>query len=171
MNHRERFFKALELEEPDFVPITDLALDPPIVEAILDKNCLVWFSLWLVEAPAGFSLNYRLAMIEACKKLNFDAVCALSDYSLTTRDYKPTYIDEKRYVDYWGRVMQTSVRAKTTYFVGGTINSPEDLENYEPPDASHPDIIEMIERIMKATRKEDFALIEQCTAAGIYPSK
>jgi len=56
MNHRERFFKALELEEPDFVPITDLALDPPIVEAILGKKLLVWFSPWLVEAPAGLKI-------------------------------------------------------------------------------------------------------------------
>ena len=163
MNHRERFFKALELEEPDFVPITDLALDPPIVEAILGKKLSsMVFTMAGGSASWLSSLNYRLAMIEACKKLDFDAVCSLSDYSLTTRDYKPIYIDEKRYVDHWGRVMQTSIRAKTTYFVGGTVNSPEDLENYEPPDASHPDIIEMIERIMKATRNEGFAVIAQC---------
>lgn len=163
MNHRERFFRALELEEPDFVPITDLALDPPVVETILGKKLSnIVFTMAGGSVSWLSSLNYRLAMIEACKKLDFDAVCALSDYSLTTKDYEPTYIDGEKYIDHWGRIMQTSMRARTTYFVGGTINSPEDLENYEPPDAFHPDIIEMIEKIMKAVRNEDFAVIAQC---------
>jgi len=38
INHRRRFFKALDLEEPDHIPITDLALDPPIVDAILGRG-------------------------------------------------------------------------------------------------------------------------------------
>ncbi|MCD6464843.1 hypothetical protein J7L27_00535 [Candidatus Bathyarchaeota archaeon] len=78
MNHRERFFKALELEEPDFVPITDLALDPPIVEAILGKKLSSMVFTMAGGSTSWFSsLNYRLAMIEACKKLDFDAVCSL----------------------------------------------------------------------------------------------
>ena len=38
MSHRERFFTALDLNEPDMVPVTDLGLDPPIVEAITGKS-------------------------------------------------------------------------------------------------------------------------------------
>ena len=38
MNHRERFFTALELKTPDYVPVTDVALDPSIVEAVLQKE-------------------------------------------------------------------------------------------------------------------------------------
>lgn len=94
--------------------------------------------------------------------MDFDAAPALSDYSLTTRDYKPIYIDDKKYVDHWGRIMQVSDVAKTTFFVGGIGNSQEDLESYEPPDPFHPDIIEMIDRILKGVRNEDIAIIAQC---------
>ncbi len=163
MNHRERFFKALELEEPDLVPITDLALDPPIVDTVLRRKV----SGTVLTMAGGSdswenSLNYRLALVEACEKLDFDAVPALSDYSLTTRDYRPKYLDGKRYVDHWGRIMQTSREAKTTYFVGGIVNSPGDLESYEPPDPFHPDVVEMVDRIMRRIRDRDIAVIAQC---------
>ncbi|MBS7612281.1 hypothetical protein KEJ27_08820 [Candidatus Bathyarchaeota archaeon] len=163
MNHRERFFKALELEEPDLVPITDLALDPPIVDTVLRRKV----SGTVLTMAGGSdswenSLNYRLALVEACEKLDFDAVPALSDYSLTTRDYRPKYLDSKRYVDHWGRIMQTSKEAKTTYFVGGIINSPGDLESYEPPDPFHPDVVEMVDRIMRRIKDRDIAVIAQC---------
>jgi uroporphyrinogen-III decarboxylase len=162
VNHRERFFAALHLEEPDLVPITDLGLDPPIVEAIASRR----FSQ--AEGRTEFvstqeatdwwsSIDFRVAMVEACKKLDFDAVPLLSDYSLTTRTYAPRLINPRRFVDQWGRVMETSAKEKTTYFVGGTVTTQEDLENYEPPDAFHPDILEMMERILKSTKDEDIA--------------
>ena len=163
MDPRERFFRALDLEEPDYIPVTDLALDPPIVDAILGKR----FSGEVFTMAGGSvgwekSLSYRLALVEACKKLGFDAVPALSDYSLTTKDYKPKYIDGKRYIDHWGRIMQVSVGAKTTFFVGGTVNSYEDLESYEPPDPYHPDVIEAIDKIMGELKGENIAIIAQC---------
>lgn len=163
MNHRERFFKALELEEPDLVPIMDLALDPPIVDAVLKRKV----SSTVLTMAGGSdswenSLNYRLAFVEACEKLGFDAVPALSDYSLTTRDYRPRYLNDKKYVDHWGRIMQTSREAKTTYFVGGIVNSPKDLESYEPPDPFHPDVVEMADRIMRRVKDRDIAVIAQC---------
>jgi uroporphyrinogen decarboxylase len=170
MNHRDRFFTALELKEPDLVPITDLGLDPPIVEAILEKEMgfgLTKFGKDIISLAGGSetwesSINYKIAVIEACKKLDFDAVPALSDYSLTTKRYRPKPIDDKKFIDQWGRVMQTSIEGKTTYFVGGTVNTPEDLENYEPPDAFDPDIIEMMERILKPIKGKDFAIMAQC---------
>jgi len=163
MNHRERFFKALELGEPDYVPITDVALDPPIVEQILGKSITkTVFTMAGGSASWEQSINYRLSLVEACKKLDFDAAVALSDYSLTTKDYRPKYIDKDRYVDYWGRIMQTSTRSKTTFFVGGTVKTPEDLDSYEPPNAFHPDIYEMMEKIMKKVKGEDLAILGQC---------
>ena len=163
MNHRERFFKALELGEPDYVPITDVALDPPIVEQILGKPITkTVFTMAGGSASWEQSINYRLSLVEACKKLDFDAAVALSDYSLTTKDYRPKYIDKDRYVDHWGRIMQTSTRSKTTFFVGGIVKTPEDLESYEPPNAFHPDVYEMMERIMRKVKGEDLAILGQC---------
>jgi uroporphyrinogen-III decarboxylase len=163
MNHRDRFFAALELKEPDYVPITDLALDPPIVEAVLQRKLdKTVYTMAGGSSSWESSIDYRLAMFEACKKLDFDAVLALSDYSLTTKDYRPRYIDEKRYVDHWGRIMQTSQEAKSTYFVGGTVNTPEDLERYDPPDAFHPDILDMMHKTVGKIKDEDIVILAQC---------
>lgn len=170
MNHRERFFRALELKKPDLVPITDLGLDPPIVEAILQKKMgfgLTKFGKDVLSFTGGSTtwqsaIDYRLAMTEACRKLDFDAITALSDYSLATKAYKPKFIDENKFIDQWGRIMQTSIQGKTTYFVGGTVNTPEDLEDYEAPDAFDPDIIEMMERVLKPVKGGDAAIGAQC---------
>jgi len=170
MNRRERFFTALELKEPDYVPITDLSLDPPIVQAILQKDMGFGLTKFGKDVSSSTregeswktSINYRLAMVEACRKLDFDAVTALSDYSLTTKSYRPKFIDDKKFIDQWGRIMQTSREAKTTYFVGGIVNTPDDLENYEPPDAFDPDIIEMMEKILRPMKGEDIVIMSQC---------
>jgi uroporphyrinogen decarboxylase len=108
------------------------------------------------------SINYKLAMIEACNKLDFDAVPALSDYSLTTKSYKPEFIEDKKFVDQWGRIMQTSIEGKTTYFMDGTIKTPDDLDSYEPPNAFHPDTYEMMEKILKPIKGEDIVIMGQC---------
>src|SRR5208337_3613141 len=65
-------------------------------------------------------------------------------------------------IDQWGRVMQVSSEAKTTYFVGGTVNTPEDLEKYEPPNAFDSDVLELMDKVIKPTRKLDVAVMGQC---------
>ena len=77
MNHKDRFFTALELEEPDYVPITDLGLDPPIVQEILQKELESGLTfgdniLSLIGGSQTWanSINYKLALIEACRKLD-----------------------------------------------------------------------------------------------------
>jgi hypothetical protein len=171
MDHRERFFTALDVNEPDTVPLTDLGLDPPVVEGILgrkmgfgltkfgkDLSVMTTFSSGSWET----AIHYRIAMAEACRKLDFDAVVALSDYSLATREYKPRFIEGNRFIDQWGRIMETSVEGKTTYFVGGVVDTIEGLDDYEPPDAFDPDIMEMMERIVKPIKGEDVVLAAQC---------
>lgn len=161
MNHRERFFTALDLKEPDCVPITDLGLDPPIVRALMGEALQSSsfgkevFSMSGGSESWQSSVDYRLALVQACKKLDFDAVPVLSASSLTTKRYKPRITDQNRFVDQWGRIMQTSPKAKTTFFVGGTVNTPEDLENYDPPDAFDSDVVEMMDVLMKPLRSED----------------
>jgi uroporphyrinogen decarboxylase len=105
------------------------------------------------------SLDFRLAMVEACMRLGFDAAPVFTDYSLTTRSYAPKFIESGKFVDQWGRVMQRSEKGKTTYFVGGTVSTSEALEKYEPPDAFHSDILEMMKRILKTIKNEDIVTI------------
>jgi len=159
-----KFFTALELEEPDLVPITDLGLDPPIVEEVtarpLDQTRGQPRSVSMQEAGDWqSSLDFRLAMVKACMKLDFDAAPVFTDYSLTTRSHVPKFVESGRFVDQWGRVMERSEKGKTTYFVGGTVSTSEALEKYEPPDAFHSDILEMMERILKTAKNEDIVTI------------
>ncbi|HDO42331.1 MAG TPA: hypothetical protein ENH03_05470 [Candidatus Bathyarchaeota archaeon] len=146
MLHKERFFTALDLREPDFVPITDLGLDPPIVEAITGKK-LGGFSLIKASGkdPWSISLHNRIALSEACLKLDFDAVPAVSDYTLCSRKYRPKLLSDGRFIDEWGRILEPRADTKTTWWVGGTVETEEDMENYVPPDPEEEGRAEMVE--------------------------
>ena len=165
LNHRDRFFTAIDLKEPDYVPITDLGLDPPVVTEVLrgeKYTSSTTTSRITTHRPWESEIEKRLAMIEACRKLDFDAVPAMSDYIAVTKSYTPKFIDRNKFIDQWGRVMQVSIEGKTTYFVDGTVKTSHDLDNYDPPDAFHPDIIEMMEKILKPTKTHDVAVMGQC---------
>jgi uroporphyrinogen decarboxylase len=166
MNHRERFFTALDLKEPDFVPLTDLGLDPPIVQGILSKGVpraakTSGADLATMTATHSWqsSMRFRLDMIDACMRLDFDAVPVFSDYSLVTRSFAPKFIDSRRFIDQWGRLLEASEKGKTTYFVGGVVNTPEQLQNYEPPDPFDPGIVEMMGTILKSLKGKDIVTI------------
>jgi uroporphyrinogen decarboxylase len=143
-------------------------MDPPIVEAVLNKRLgfgLTKFGKSVSDKGPGkawySAINYRRALVEACMKLDFDGAPFISDYSLVTKDYEPKFVDKQRFVDQWGRVMQTSERAKTTYFVDGIIKTPEDLERFELPDGFHPDIMEMMEEIIGPFKDKDIVVMGQ----------
>ena len=162
MLHKERFFTALELREPDYVPITDLGLDPPIVEAITGRK-LGGFSL--IEAsgkdPWSVSLHNRIALSEACLKLDFDAVPAVSDYTLCSRKYRPKLLGDGKFIDEWGRILEPRADTKTTWWVGGTVKTEEDMENYVPPDPEEEGRAEMVEEIVKQLKDKDTVIMAQ----------
>jgi len=167
MNHKERFLTAVDLREPDCVPITDLGLDASIVEAILSREKGGTFERSPTSPIATdqfweSTIKRRLAMIEACARLDFDAAPVISDYDACAKNYRPKFIDSRRFVDQWGRVMQDSVEGKTTYFVDGTVTGREDLDVYEPPDAFNPDLREMMDTLVKTTRDRDIAMMGEC---------
>ena len=106
MSHRERSFTALEVKEPDMVPITDLGLDPPIVEAITGKK-IGGSSFIAISGKGAWEQNFRAreAMAEACIKLDFDTVPIISHYNLCSKKYRPKFVSKNRFIDEWGRVM------------------------------------------------------------------
>ncbi|KYH42028.1 MAG: uroporphyrinogen-III decarboxylase [Candidatus Bathyarchaeota archaeon B26-2] len=163
MSHRERFFTALELGEPDMVPVTDLGLDPPIVEAILGRT-LSGFSLITVSGEGGAwetSVKNRIALSEACVKLGFDAVPAVSDYTLCSRKYKPKTLSGGRFIDEWGRILEPRLENKTTWYVGGTVTSEEEMEEYLPPDPEEEGRFELVERVLNSLKGKDIAVMCQ----------
>jgi len=144
------------------VPITDLGLDPPIIEAITGES-LGGFSLIAGSGrdPWEASIRNRIALSKACVKLGFDAVPAISDYSLCSRKYRPQFVSETRFIDEWGRILDSRQETKTTWWVGGTVETEEEMENYLPPDPEAEGIFEMIERVLKTLRDKDAAVICQ----------
>jgi hypothetical protein len=127
LNHRDRFFTAFDLKEPNYVPITDLGLNSPIVTEVLRRE------KYTLSVPASASrittvhpreseIENRLPMIEACRKLDFDAIPAMSDYIAVIKSYKPKFIDRNKFIDQWGRVTQVSA----------TVNTPGALRNTSP---------------------------------------
>lgn len=162
MLHRERFLRAIDLEEPDVVPVTDLCLDPPIVEAITGRK-LEGLSLLAVSGknPWETSIRNRIAMAEACMKLGFDAVMAMSDYSICSRDYKPTAVTKNRFIDEWGRLMEPRTETKTTWWIGGTVDTEEEMNEYEPPDPKEGGGFQIIEKVFRTLEGKDVALMGQ----------
>jgi len=155
MSHRERILTAIDLREPDMVPITDLALDPPIIEKITGKK-MEGFSYVggsRGKKPWENSRKEILALLEACRRLDFDAV-NIEDYVLTSKEYFPVFIDNETFVDEWGRIMKIRPDTKTTWWFGGTIDTPESIENWNPPEASSPGRIELLERLIKENKGE-----------------
>ncbi|MGQ9514112.1 MAG: uroporphyrinogen decarboxylase family protein [Thermoproteota archaeon] len=157
--HRERFFTALERRESDLVPITDLAIDPPVVEAIVGRK-LEGFSLIATSGTESIepAVRARQAMVEACLKLGFDAVPAVSDYFLSSRQEK---IAENRTVDEWGRILESRSDTRTTWWVEGTLKTPEDMERYIPPDPEEGERFEMVEKLLKPLKEEDAVILGQ----------
>jgi uroporphyrinogen decarboxylase len=159
---RRRFFEALERKEPDCVPVTDLGLDPPIVEAITGER-LEGFSM---VAPSGkdvweASIKGREAMAKACLKLGFDAIPAISDYSLASKEAIPRFLSSTRFIDEWGRIMDARSETKTTWWVGGTVETEEAMEVYVPPDPEAEGRFEMIQRLVKPLMTKDVAIMAQ----------
>jgi uroporphyrinogen decarboxylase len=160
MSGRKRFFTAVDLSTPDTVPITDLGLDPSIVEAITGEK-IEGYSLVAVSDSNAWesSIKNRIFLQKACMKLGFDGIPAVSDYSLCSKSYQPKTISDTRFIDEWGRVLDTRKEIKTVWWVGGTIETREDIENYLPPDPEAGEMYEMVERVLKPLRKKNFAVL------------
>ena len=161
MSHRERFLTAIDLGEPDLVPITDLGLDSPIVEAIIGRK--IGGAALTLMGGAGWeaSIRNRLALLEACLKLGFDAVPAVSDYTLASKSYRPDVLPSGGFVDEWGRIMEYRDKTKTTWWVKGTVQTEEDIENYTPPDPEEEGRFELVERVVNSLRDKDAAMMGQ----------
>ena len=161
MSHRERFLTAIDLGEPDLVPITDLGLDPPIVESIIGRK-IGGTGLSLIGG-AGWeaSVKSRIALSEACLKLGFDAVPAVSDYTLASKRYRPKALSKGRFIDEWGRLMEPRAETKTTWWIGGTVDTEEEMERYTPPDPDEEGRFELVEKVIKTLKGKDAAIMGQ----------
>ncbi len=162
MQPRDRFLSAVQLEEPDIVPFTDLCLDPPIVEAITgDKLEGESFLTFGGDSPWETAIRNRGQLSRACLKLGFDAVPAVSDYSICSKDYHPRELGDGRFVDEWGRIMESRSDTKTTWWLDGVVKNEEEKKSYRPPDPDEGETSSLVKRIMEPLVDQDVAMMAQ----------
>ena len=104
MTGRERFMTALAGKQPDRVPVWELIVNRPVIDA----------------------LHGDVSYLDFCELEGLDAVTIFEDQRLAQ-------LDEKRVVDEWGIVWGVDAPG-IPYPVEGPIRSEADLEGYTPPD-------------------------------------
>lgn len=156
---RRRFMAAVDLSAPDMVPICD-SMDQYIAEKITGMKTEGFSSQAVFTEGSVWNAVLRNATVttEASKKIGHDAAY-IKDYWLCSRNYKPTRIHGPRFVDEWGRIMETRSDVKTMWWVDGTVKSEENLGDYVPPDPGAPGRFELIEKTADLAKKADMAVL------------
>jgi len=177
ITHKERYLTAVNHEEPDVVPVDVSFMDMIHVERITGKKAFatggggggggiaLTGEELKIDLNEGMMKNQKL-LIEALRKIDSDAF-VVSDYWLYPEGYSHKYLDENTYVDQWGKIYQVRPDVKTTYWIDGTIKTPEDLDDYQPPD---PD--ELNYDIVDYTVKEagdEYPVVAWCHAGSMFP--
>ncbi|MCD6530370.1 hypothetical protein J7L06_08845 [Candidatus Bathyarchaeota archaeon] len=154
MNGRERSLIALDLSEPDRVPITELSIDLTHLEKIYGKP---------VSVKEAFRSDFQLSSdrrleklkldmkIECYRKLGFDLItCGPS----APENYKPKKNENGTIVDELGRILIYDQRCRTWIPYRGIFNAPEDVERYQFPDPQAPGRTFAIEYMSKKVGEE-----------------
>jgi len=138
MKGRERSLKALDLSEPDRVPITELSIDLTHLEKIYGETTSVKdaFKSDVQSFSDRRIEKLRLDMkVECYRKLGFDLItCSPS----TPDDYRPKKNEDGTIIDELGRILIYDARCKTWTPYRSIFNTPEDFERYEFPEAQAP---------------------------------
>lgn len=158
MDRFERIARALSFEEPDKVPLWDLLNIPrPLLDTLTGKA----------------SSKLRATLEEVEDDITFpdvDAYCALGWDMITVgggrpKGYKPKVLENGVFVDEMGGRWKIIEKGGWPYphLVGGTIETPEDFENFEFPDPYAEGRMEPLRKMMKAA-KERIPLVWLSTA-------
>lgn len=130
MKPRERVLRALSLEEPDIVPLFEIEINTPIVRKILGREPREAMDFYDVYAAFG-----------------------LDGINFWDKAIPVQYLDAECYVDDWARVWRTEEN-EITYYVRGTINTPEDFEKFTPPDPFDYDRLDRLRKVIRSNKKE-----------------
>jgi uroporphyrinogen decarboxylase len=152
MNMRDRVLATLEHQEPDMVPVTELAIDPPHIEALTEQKLEAETSLQTQVSANRKSEMAKIETVFRCyKKLGFELVpCDLSapDGWEATRNPDGTLTDE------WGRILRYDPVARTWPPFRSIFHSPEDFERFAFPDPNAPGRLFALEQMKKLVKDE-----------------
>lgn len=136
MDSRERVIRALESEEPDRVPITEIDLEVPVMEKINGEIFPVATSLQTqVVADRKLEEKKNKFKIECYKRVGFDLLVV--DLS-APETWKPSIKPDGTMIDLWGRTLRLDKQAKAWVPYGTIFSTPEDLDDFEFPDPEAP---------------------------------
>ena len=136
MNGKERVIKALRFEEPDRVPITELDVDVPLMEAITGDSFPHAVSLQTPIITDRRLERKRVDLKLKCyRKIGFD----LFPIDLSTPEgWKPRSDPEGNMIDLWGRVMKLDKSTKAWVPYSTVFTEPKDYDLFEMPDPEAP---------------------------------
>lgn len=161
MNPRERILAAIELREPDRVPLFELAVSGKIIEALTGQKVSAHI---LTETTSEEVTSEDFAkVIKAHVMLGLDGI----GFFALTNASKNIMLDEDRYVDEWGRIFSRKVRAGTMsdFYIGGYLTSPEKYYEFPRPDPYDQFRIEQYRKAVKAAGDSIYIIP---TAGSIY---
>jgi len=138
VNPRERMMQALYREEPDLIPVFELAIGAPIAKEVLGRTPKV--GSYLVVDPVDYYNVYR--------GFGLDGM-TIWDVGLPVK-----HLDKVTYIDDWARIWKRSEDSHVTFYVRGTIHGPEDFENFSPPDPHDYDRLEPLRKVIKVNKAE-----------------
>jgi uroporphyrinogen decarboxylase len=152
MNMRDRVLKTFDHGEPDAVPLTELTIDPPHMEALTGLKLKGETSL---QTPVSAHRTDEVANIEMTyrcyKRLGFELILAelsAPDGWRTIRNQDGTVIDE------WGRILRYTSMTRTWSPFRSVFHTPEDFEKFALPDPDAPGRLFGIERMKKLVKNE-----------------
>jgi len=140
MNPRDRVLAALNLEEPDRVPIGEIGYDLGSISSVLG------FSLDEGITDRGKAIDKRIRILSRfIEDLDLDIVPV--NPSPPEDGSRIRWIDEETWVDEWG----SKYRYKNgiSWYVGPGLDDPSDIENLEPPDPNAPGMMDGPEILVK----------------------
>lgn len=161
MKPRDRILAAIELREPDRVPLFDLAVSQVVIEKLTGMK--VRASILTETTTEAVTQEEFDKVIEAHIKLGLDGIA----FFALTNAAKNMPLDEYTYVDEWGRIFSRKVRAGTMsdFYVGGYLTTPEKYEQFPRPDPYDPFRVEQYKKAVKAAGDKLYIIP---TAGSIY---
>ncbi|MBO3804104.1 MAG: hypothetical protein JTT11_09625 [Candidatus Brockarchaeota archaeon] len=146
---RERVLKALNLEEPDRVPLFDFLYEQRSFENVLGRK--------IAEVTPE-------VCVEGHKALGLDMMCV----SPGPRKGWKNRVEGESMVDEWGIEYKLSPDLITLpWYVKGPISGPESLDGYEMPDPRAAGRLEFVEKVLRIVG-EDMAVAASFPIGGPF---
>lgn len=156
INRRERALTALEMREPDMVPIMEIKIDPPHIDKIIGGELM---SLASPSGVVGGTVSKRKriergtaeALVACYDKLGLDLV---PTWLGAPEGWESEALPDGSFVDEWGRVIVYDPRCRVWIQQRGSIKTPEDFENRPFPDPHAPGRLEPVEYQIRLVKGE-----------------